>query len=282
MSLRPPRGEDAAAVAALASAHSPERVAPLRLLRAWTAPGVDVERDARVGEGQYALVENVGDERMLLTLHGRPTGELLDWAERRAAETATRLLVGVWESEPTHRELELRGFRKVRHSYRMVADLDDEPEPPVWPAGVSTRTFEPGDERTFYDAHMETFRDHWEPVEIPWEEWSHHALQAPIFEPGSWVLALDGDQAAGFAICHVHPTNAELGWIGVLGVRRPWRRRGLGRALLLRAFRDFRARGLRQVGLGVDAESLTGANRLYESVGMLVAQRLDIYEKLLR
>jgi len=282
MSLRPPREEDAATVAALASEQSPERVAPLRLVRAWTAPGVDLERDARFGDGGYALVEDVGNDRMLLTLHGRPGAELLDWAERRASETASRLLIGVWEAEPTRRELERRGYRQVRHSYRMLIDLDEEPEPPAWPGGILVRRFEPGDERTFYDVQMETFRDHWEPVEIPWEEWCHHALQPPIFEPESWVMALDGDEVAGFAMCHTHPTNSELGWVGVLGVRRPWRRHGLGRALLLRAFRDFRSRGLRQAGLGVDAQSLTGANRLYESVGMRVAHRLDIYEKQLR
>ena len=57
--------------------------------------------------------------------------------------------------------------------------------------------------------------------------------------------------------------------------------RGLGRALLLRAFQDFRARGFHEVGLGVDAASLTGATRLYESVGMRVTSQFDIYEKLL-
>jgi ribosomal protein S18 acetylase RimI-like enzyme len=62
-------------------------------------------------------------------------------------------------------------------------------------------------------------------------------------------------------------------------VLRPWRRRGLGRALLLQAFAAFRERGLARAALGVDAESLTGANRLYESAGMHVAARFDIYEK---
>ena len=53
-------------------------------------------------------------------------------------------------------------------------------------------------------------------------------------------------------------------------MRRPWRRRGLGLALLLHSFRDFAARGATRVGLGVDAENTTGAVGLYERAGMHV------------
>jgi len=49
--------------------------------------------------------------------------------------------------------------------------------------------------------------------------------------------------------------------------------------LLLHAFAEFRHRGLKGAVLGVDAESNTGANRLYEQAGMHVAARFDIYEK---
>ena len=98
------------------------------------------------------------------------------------------------------------------------------------------------------------------------EEWAHFLLQPPAFEPQLWFLAEEREQAGGFAICHPHPSDPMLGWIGVLGVRRAWRRRGLARALLLHAFREFRRCGLRRAGLGVDAENLTGANRLYEAL----------------
>jgi ribosomal protein S18 acetylase RimI-like enzyme len=280
VTLRPPLEEDAAAVAELVSLHSPERTAPERVLQAWTAPGVDLARDARVGDGEYGLVEDIGGGRVLLTLNGWPSPALLEWAEARAAETAARVLSGAWDgNEPVRRALEEHAFRAIRHSYRMLIDLDDEPEAPRWPARIEVQAFEPGDERTFYEVHQETFADHWEPFETPYDEWRHYALQPPIFEPESWLLALDGDEPAAFAICHVHPTNPELGWIGALGVRRPWRRLGLGRALLLQAFGQFRRSGLRQVGLGVDAENLTGANRLYESAGMRVSHHFDIYEK---
>ena len=70
-----------------------------------------------------------------------------------------------------------------------------------------------------------------------------------------------------------------FGWVGVLGVRKAWRKRGLGRALLLHSFGDFRDRGAARVGLGVDAENTTGAVRLYESAGMHVVRRMDTYER---
>jgi len=70
--------------------------------------------------------------------------------------------------------------------------------------------------------------------------------------------------------------------LGCLGVRRPWRRLGLGFALLKHAFRQLHDRGKVGACLGVDAENPTGATRLYESAGMRVARSEAVYEKLLR
>ena len=72
-----------------------------------------------------------------------------------------------------------------------------------------------------------------------------------------------------------------MGFVGAIGVLRPWRRLGLGRALLLHAFVELYRRGERRIGLGVDAENATGATRLYESVGMRVAWQADTYERTL-
>ena len=76
--------------------------------------------------------------------------------------------------------------------------------------------------------------------------------------------------------------DAEMGWVGTLGVRRPWRKRGLGLALLRHSFNEFYRRDKRKVGLGVDAQNLTGALRLYESAGMHIDLAHDFYEKELR
>ncbi len=84
--------------------------------------------------------------------------------------------------------------------------------------------------------------------------------------------------ARGFRLIR-HSLEMRVGWVRVLGVKWPWRRRGLGLALLLHSFGELLRRGIRTVGLGVDAENLTGAVRLYERAGMWVEHRYDICER---
>jgi mycothiol synthase len=90
----------------------------------------------------------------------------------------------------------------------------------------------------------------------------------------------DLDAVAAFARCQ--DEKALGGWIHTLGVLRPWRRHGLGQALLYHAFAEFYRRGINNVYLGVDAQSLTGATRLYERAGMHVVRLFKAYEKELR
>ena len=70
-------------------------------------------------------------------------------------------------------------------------------------------------------------------------------------------------------------------WIARLFTLREWRRRGIGEALLHEAFGTFWRDGKRTISLGVDAESDTGAQRLYERVGMHVHWGAIIFEKVL-
>lgn len=275
-----PSEADAEAVARLLSESSPEPTGPDSVLREWTFPGVQIETDVRLAADSYAFVESFGDGRVWIDLAGRPTTELLDWAELRARELGTRLLSGGWMAEePILRELERRGFALVRTSYRMALDLEVPTPDAVWPEGVLARTFEPGDEQVFYNLHQETFRDSWEPIEETYDEWAHQFLVPEVLAPALWTLAIAGKEPAGFAMCHPHVVDGELGWVRVLGVRRSFRGRGLGRALLLRAFAQFRNQGMTRAGLGVDATSPTGANKLYESAGMHVSAQFAIYEK---
>jgi mycothiol synthase len=280
--LRVPTGDDLAEVVRLMNMYWPEPVDEDTVRCAWSSPKTDVSLDARLEDGRaYAFVEELGDDRVWIDLRGDPSTALLEWAEGRARELGVRFFAGAWETHESLRAtLEERGFGVVRHGYRMEIELAEPPPPAVWPDGIEVRTFRPGDERIFHAVQQEAFEDSWEPVPSSFAEWEHWFLgSSPRFAPDLWFLALAGDEPAGVAVCHPHTADPEVGWVGELGVLRPWRRRGIGRALLLEAFRTFRERGFARAGLGVDAKSLTGANRLYESAGMRVSARYDVLEK---
>jgi mycothiol synthase len=277
---RAPTDADVPAIVRLASEHSPEPVGEDDVRRSWTSPEVQLHRDVRFEPSSYAIVESLGDGRAWIDLRGDPSRAMLDWAEARALEIAPRLFAGGWSrQEALLHALEDRGFRLIRHSHRMEIDLSEPSRVAKHPSGIALRVFRAGDERTFYDVYIESFKDAWEPVEESYETWSHWLLEGPSFAPDLWFLAHEDGEPAGIAICHPHNTAEDLAWVRILGVRRPWRRRGLGRALLLHAFAVFRERAFARAGLGVDAESITGANRLYEQVGMHVSTRFDVYEK---
>jgi GNAT superfamily N-acetyltransferase len=105
------------------------------------------------------------------------------------------------------------------------------------------------------------------------------------FDPTLWFLAMDGPsgEIAGICLCRAQAYNdPNVGWVNILAVRRPWRKRGIGLALLRHAFGELYRRGKNMAGLGVDAENLTGALRLYENAGMHVHRAFDLFEKEVR
>jgi ribosomal protein S18 acetylase RimI-like enzyme len=281
--LRPPTEDDAPEVARLMSEHAPERVDVSEVANGWTWPSVDPRHDGRVGEGVYVFVEDLGDERAWIDLKGKPVPEALEWAEARVVEKGgRRALTGGWSTDhDLFAALEARGYRRVRSSWRMYAPLGAQLPRLAATEGVEIRSLGPGEEQLAYEVHQEAFEDTWEPIRWSFEEWAHAYVEPSSFDPGLWLLAWSGDEPCGVAICHVHATDPALGWIAVLGVRRAWRRRGIARALLAHAFARFAERGLTRAGLGVDAESPTGANELYEDAGMSAASRFDLYERAL-
>ena len=294
MNLRAPRDDDFDAIHALLDVSSratlgePESRDELRL---WLdSPTVDPQRDVRLLEDDgrlvgYVDVDPIGEDPVRwwcdLRVHPDEAIEatapvLVEWAESRAQNGILR----VWSLAGDERRiaaLEGLGFARSRLSYRMKIELGEtEPEVPAWPDGISVRTFADGDERAVYEAHRETWRDSWEPTVESYEVWAHWYWERTDFDPSLWFLACDGDDIAGYSLCRPHEANPEIGWVQLLGVRRPWRRRGLGEALLRHSFREFHRRGFRRVDLGVDAESPTGATRLYGRAGMQ-AYRVTVF-----
>jgi mycothiol synthase len=251
------------------------------LPRLWIA--VAVREGELVG---YLDVRNDGDSRF--NVDARPLDAEVAPLLTAAAEDHARgedecaVLHGfVQGDDPALRgAFEAAGWRPIRYSFQMRIELGDDLPEPAWPDGLTLRTMQPGEDERLYEANMDAFADHWDFRRQPIEDWRGYTTKHHRFDPSLYWLAEHGDEIAGFAFNSWHFSgDPQFGWVGSLGVRRPWRRRGLGTALLLHSFHDFRSRGATKVGLGVDGENTTGAVRMYERAGMSVVRRNDTYEK---
>jgi len=211
---------------------------------------------------------------------GRGVGSrLVDLAEAEAVRRGIGLLRnGVLTSDERARELlEARDYRLARHFYRMVIELEQPPPEPEWPPGVALSTFDPAEAREFHAALEEAFANEWDHEPESFEDWKQRRLNAHGADPTLWFAVKDGDDIA--AVLLADAARYGMGWIGAIGVREQWRRRGLGLALLRHGFAELYGRGEHVIGLGVDAENPTGATRLYERAGMHVAWSAALYEK---
>ncbi len=169
-----------------------------------------------------------------------------------------------------------QGYTPARYYFEMQRPLEGElPQSPL-PAGLALRPPLPQHYRAIWEAGEECFRDQADYV-APSEESYHAWVETPDLDPSLWLVAWDGDQIAGAAINVAH--EGRHGETDDLFARRPWRRRGLGRALLAGSLHLFKARGLTTAGLGVDAENLSGALRLYEDLGYRAYQRVTSFRK---
>lgn len=224
---------------------------------------------------------------------------LMTWAEQRARQAIARVPDGIQVImrtgthhvyDPPKRLFTKLGMEIQRYFWRMVIEIGQNTRIPQaqWPDGIVIRTYEDiNDLRAVYRAEEDAFQDHWgfvkESEEESLERWRHWVESDKEFDPSLWFLAMDGDEIAGISLCRPKMIDdPEMGFVDVLGVRRPWRRQGLALALLHHTFAEFQKRGQQRVGLGVDANSLTGATRLYEKAGMHVARQFDGYMKVLR
>jgi mycothiol synthase len=297
MTLRPPREDDFAAIVDLMNAHQLAAFGEADVtedeLRTWlTSPSVEVERDIRVLEQDgrlvgYADVDSNNADPPLWwcdlkvapdVAAGPVTAELVGWMEARAETGRLR----VWSATGDVRLLsaiEGLGFTPVRHSYRMEIDLAAAEGELAWPGGITVRTLAEDEVRRIYDAVVEVWQDTTDGFVESFEDWSHWLTRAGVFEPSLWFLALAGDELAGFSLCRNDSTDPAAGHVELLGVCRPWRRQGLGEALLRHSFQAFRQRGWTRGTLSVDASSPTGATRLYERAGMSVYRTTVFLER---
>jgi mycothiol synthase len=184
------------------------------------------------------------------------------------------------KDEAGHNLLQNNGYSSVRYYWRMEIKLQEAPAVVTFPAGIELRPFIKDEHAVaVWQADNEAFLDHWGSHDRTYEEWSHGKFGNPNFDPTLWMIAWDGNEVAGFS---QNRFRKGIGWIGTIAVRRPWRGKGLGIALLRHTFGEFYKRGMTTIGLGVDSSNLTGATRLYQRAGMYVAGEFSLYEKELR
>lgn len=226
-------------------------------------------------------------------------GFLLNWLESKAhrvldkvpADARVVVQTNVYDSyEPRIQALLDAGFHQSRNFYRMLIKMDEAPPQAVLPEHIIIRSMQYPDElRAVVEAVEEGFRDHWGFVEEPIEEslkfWTHYTETDELFDPALYFLAIDTttDTIVGAALCRIEQYGKpESAYIEDLAVLPSHRRQGIALAMLHHVFGKMYQRGRRQVALHVDAESLTGATRLYGKAGMDVVETWVNYEKVLR
>ena len=272
-------------------------------------PNFDLARDMVLAEidgqliGEANGTVSIRDGKPVHVLWGRVHPDwrrrglgraLFRWNERRARDRAaaepqwggpTAVIGGfASEFEPGAEALfESEGYRAFRYAFTMIHRRLGDVEPIPMPEGLEIRPVSPDQHRQIFDADDEAFHDHFEhrpATEDDFVAW----FSQPDLDPSLWKIGWDGDQVAGGILTTIwKEENAALGvkrgWLDSVFARRPWRRRGLARALIAATLVELRERGMDEAVLGVDAENPTGALALYEGLGFEVKVRTKRYRK---
>ena len=206
-----------------------------------------------------------------------------------AAAISTRpLIFGSWASDLNKRKgrlLAAAGYSPARYFFEMLRPSLDEVGMPPMPDGLELRPIgrDRESQKQLWDADVEAFQDHWggfDSSDAAFEAW----LARPYWDPDLWVAAWDGDEIAGAVVNTIYQSDNEAfgrrrGWLDSVFVRRAWRRRGLGSALVARSLERLREAGMTEAMLGVDSDNPSGALALYERAGFKVHQRSAAYRK---
>ncbi|NOK62582.1 MAG: GNAT family N-acetyltransferase [Chloroflexi bacterium AL-W] len=223
---------------------------------------------------------------------GEIEARIIAWGEERMREIQQERGVPVILRSGTRDDrterialLERHGFTASRHFWRMARPLDEPIATPVFPEGFTLRHNRGEvDTEAWVAMFNESFIDHWNHHPLTVEMAIHH-ISEPHFKLEGDLIAIAPDGTfAAFCSCSINPeenarNGRNEGWIQVLGTRRGFRRIGLGRAILLSGLRWLHSEGLDTAVLGVDADSLTDATKLYESVGFRTRHTSVSFEK---
>ncbi|HTG40660.1 MAG TPA: GNAT family N-acetyltransferase [Methylomirabilota bacterium] len=180
--------------------------------------------------------------------------------------------------------LEGIGYQPIRHGYAMLrSSVDDLPDAPL-PAGVEIREVQPEHLPAIWAADQEAFSDAWGFAPATEGDYQRFLTDPVMSDTSLWRIAWDGDEVAGQVRAYISAEENERfgrkrGYTEHISVRRPWRRRGLARALIAASFPLLRARGMTEVGIGVDTENVSGALSVYENCGFRPISRSTTYRR---
>ena len=230
------------------------------ILSIWNSPGFHLETDAwmvttPVGQaigyvhvwsddhthfvtngGVHPAYCQQGIGTALLRLAAARVREQLPHAPAEARVTLATWSLNTAANDAEHRLLQREGYQAIRHAWEMRIDMQEAPPEPAWPAGVALRTFVPRqDEWGLFEAFSEAFHDHWGYTPLPFETWVYETIAQETFDPSLCFLACEGETIAGFSICEDASLIAS-GRVNDLGIRRAWRKQGVGGPLLLHSF----------------------------------------------
>ena len=281
LTTRPLRQDDASSVCALvreAEEHDiGEPMTDLEdILSDWQRPSFDLGTQS-IGVFQrhemVACAEVFGGRRADAYVRpghrGRGIGTaLLRWTWD-TARAAGGTLVGqpVPEGGSAAELLRANGYQELWTSWMLDLPPDAPLEQPHLPPGITIKPYQPGrDERAAFQTVEDAFGEWPDRDPSAFDDWAAMVLQRQGFEPWQLLLAFDGSGDV-VGVCYVIISGDSV-FVSQLAVRRNQRGRGLGRALLLRAFNEGRQHGTRRAELSTD--SRTGALGLYLHVGMRI------------
>jgi len=282
------------------------------ILKTWEFPNFDLKEDARIIVDEndkwlgFIAVWNDNKPHIQNFIIQKTEPEyigsdietvLLEWAEEKSdlnipKAPADGEVYAATTVDSTQKDkiqnLKDRGYSEIRYFWRMGIDLNTDLDQPEFPEGISITTHK--ERQNLMDivkCDRAGFADHWgyyeSPIDEEFAEWKHWISMEPYYDPQYWFLALSDNNIIGMSLCmNGMVSDKEIAYLDSLCVNKEFRKKGIASSLLKLSFAEMKKAGRKKVYLHVDADSLTGATRLYESVGMKVNQSSTKMEKIIR
>ena len=209
---------------------------------------------------------------------------ILRWAERAAIPLHEERFPGaplsrngicLARNEDAVELFAAHGYEQTRRFLRMTVDLTAGIPDLVVPPGVDIVGYTPERSADARRVHDEAFRDHWGSTDSSQENWDHF-VGFSAFRPGYSFLAYEAGEPVGVILGHdyesyTRATGRRDLYIPTVGTLKEARKRGIASALLATTLHAIGADGFAAATLDVDADSPTGAVRLYERAGFAVS-----------